>query len=369
MEKAQIYVVDSDSDIRDSMSKLLSEEYNVQTFESGDEAIVQYPIKVPDIILLDTQMPDKNGYEICQEIRAIDPDKQTAIIFISEKETLDERMRAYYVGGDDFLTKPFILDELSSKLETVSRYNTKTRNLEEQQSLAQNMAFQAMTEASQYGIVLQFIKETFATETETELAKAVFQTLNKLNISGSVQFRMSDHTSSFRAPEQACNPIEEEVFELLKNRGRIFDFQDKTIFNDHHSSIMVKDMPMDDEVMYGRFRDILAAVIEGVEAKLIDIQRKNALLKVMDDIRSTVTYVEKEFQNHGASTVDTMEKLMLKMEEGFHFLDLSDEQEDFFMQLIENSMQKLVGIYMEAKQIDDQLSGIYTKLSDAMDDK
>jgi hypothetical protein len=119
--------------------------------------------------------------------------------------------------------------------------------------------------------------------------------------------------------------------------------------------------------MYGRFRDILAAVIEGVEARLIDFQRKNALIMVMDDIRSTVTFVEKEFQRHELSTVATMEKLMLEMEQGFQFLDLTDDQEEFFMNLIENSMKKLVAVYMEAKAIDGQLSGICTKLSHAME--
>lgn len=369
MEKALVYVVDDDEVLRGLMLDILSEEYQVETFESGKKVITQFKEKPPGIILLDIRMPDKDGYEVCKEIREIDPDGQTAIIFVSGKNSEEERMRAYYLGADDFIVKPFINNELLAKLKKVDAYHKQAKTLQEQQNMAQNMAFQAMTEASQYGIVLQFIKETFITKDETQLATAVFQTLTKLNLSGSVQFRMPDHISSFRAPNQACNPIEEEVFELLECRGRIFDFQNKTIFNDQHASIMVKDMPLDDEIMYGRFRDILAAVVEGVEARLIDFQRKNALVTVMDDIRTTVTFVEKQFQKHELATVATMEKLMMEMESGFQFLDLSDEQEDFFIQLIENSMKKLVAIYMEAKAIDGQLSGIYSKLSDAMEHK
>ncbi|MCW8931413.1 MAG: response regulator [Gammaproteobacteria bacterium] len=369
MKKALVYIIDNDKNIRESMCELLSEKYQTIAFESGDEALKQYHQKRPEIILLDIRMPDKDGYEICKEFRALDPDEEMSIIFMSNKDSQDERMRAYYLGGDDFLIKPFSYEELLAKLKKVDRYHKQQQNLQEQHSIAQDMAFQAMTEASQYGIVLQFIKETFISENETQLATAVFQTLSKLNISGSVQFRMASHTSSFRAPNQTCNPIEEEVFELIKNRGRIFDFQNKTIFNDHHASILVKDMPLDDEIMYGRFRDILAAVVEGVEARLIDIQRKNALMIVMNDIRSTITLVEKQFQKHEISTVDTMEKLMLDMESGFNFLNLSDEQEDFFLQLIENSMKQLVSVYMEARSINEQLDGVYTKLSTAMEHK
>ncbi len=90
---------------------------------------------------------------------------------------------------------------------------------------------------------------------------------------------------------------------------------------------------------------------------------------MVKDISSTVTFVKKEFQKHEISTVHTMEKLMLEMETGFQFLNLTDEQEEFFMNLIKPrkiSMQKRVAIYREAKAIGDQLGGVYTKLTEAM---
>ncbi|MCP3849784.1 MAG: hypothetical protein GY694_06040 [Gammaproteobacteria bacterium] len=87
---------------------------------------------------------------------------------------------------------------------------------------------------------------------------------------------------------------------------------------------------------------------------------------MVKDISSTVTFIKKEFQKHETSTVHTMEKLMLEMETGFQFLNLTDEQEEFFMNLIKTSMQKRVAIYREAKAIGDQLGGVYTKLTEAM---
>jgi len=168
MEKALIYIIDDDEMIRDSMFELLSEDYEPITFKSGDEALKQFQIKRPEIILLDIRMPGKDGYEVCKELREMDPDEQTVIMFISGKNSQDERMRAYYLGAEDFLIKPFSNDELLAKLKKVNRYHNKHKSLQEQQNLAQNMAFQAMTEASQYGIVLQFIKETFTTNNDYE---------------------------------------------------------------------------------------------------------------------------------------------------------------------------------------------------------
>ena len=126
-------------------------------------------------------------------------------------------------------------------------------------------------------------------------------------------------------------------------------------------------MPVDDEVLYGRLRDILAAVVEGVESRLMDFDRKDTLLVVMDSIRTTMSTMETQFRKHEVATVDTMEKLMLKMEQGFQFLDLTDDQESFFMGLIEESMQQLVALYMAGKDIDSQFNEICSKLSACLD--
>ena len=369
MDKPIIYVIDNDKNISNIMHEALTSSYDPIMFDSGAEALEKFTQNQPDIMLLDPKLADKDGYKLCQQVRELDPDDKTAIIFITARDSLDERMRSYYVGCDDFLAKPFEMDELIARLEKVKRYQNRNRDLQNQHNMAQNMAFQAMTEASQYGMVLQFIKQTFTTENASELAASVFQILSRLNLSGSIQLRMENHTLSLRSAEQACNPIEEEVFELLKNRGRIFDFQNKTVFNDQHVSIMIKDMPIDDEIMYGRLRDVLAAVVEGVESRLMDFKRKNALYDVMNDIQGTMASMEVQFREHEASTVETMEKLMLKMEHGFQFLDLSEEQESFFMGLIEESMQKLVALYMKGKVMDDQFNAMCVKLSEALENK
>lgn len=368
MNKPLIYIVDDDKNIRELLQEFLEKDYQTMAFESGRAVLDSFANAQPEIMLLDIRMPEMDGLEVCQQLKERDPEEKTAIIFITGNDSHDERMKCYHVGCDDYVVKPFDLEELGAKLEKVKRYHKKQSDLMNQQNMTQNIAFQAMTEASQYGIVLQFIKQTFTTENSADLASAVFQTLAKLNLSGSVQFRMGEQILCFRSSEQTCNPIEEEVFELLKSRGRIFDFQNKTMFNDHHVSILIKDMPLDDEVMYGRLRDILAAVVEGVESRLMDFSRKGTLLAVMDNIRATMSTMEKQFREHELATVDTMEKLMLKMEHGFQFLDMSEEQEHFFISLIEESMQKLVALYMAGKDIDGQFNQICNQLSSALED-
>ncbi len=368
MERPLVYIIDDEPDIRELIQELLSENYQTEAFESGLPALEKFKQQQPDIVLLDLNLPEQDGFFICDRIRELDPEQQTTIIVITGFESTEERIKSYEAGCDDYLVKPFISKELLAKVDKVKHYRNKKLDLQTQHSIARDMAFQAMTEASQYGIVLQFIKQTFATHNETELAEAIFQTLNQLDLSACIQLRMDHSNLNLRSPDQPCSPIEEEIFELLSQRGRIFDFHNKTIFNDRHASILIKNMPVDDEIMYGRFRDIIAAIVEGVESRLLDFSRKAALVQVMNNIRSTMTVLEKQFREHETATTEVMDRLMMEMESGFQFLDLSDEQEAFFMGLIEHSMKSLVALYMNGRDIDDQFSAICNELSDALSD-
>ncbi len=368
MEHPLVYIIDNEPHIRELIQELLIKNYKTIAFESGVPALERFKQQQPDIVLLDIHLPDENGYSICDQIKALDPQRQTTIIFITGDNSPEERMKSYDAGCDDYLVKPFISKELLAKVDKVKEYQNKNKDLQIQHNIAQSMAFQAMTEASQYGTVLQFIKKTFTTRNETELAGAIFETLKQLNLTGCIQLRQDNKNISLQNSTQVCSPIEEEVFELLSSHGRIFDFQNKTIFNDKHASILIKNMPVDDEIMYGRFRDIIAAIVEGVEAKLIDFSRKKALIHVMNNIQTTMGDLEAQFRMHESSTTEIMDKLMLKMEQGFQFLDLSDEQEDFFIGLLEESLKKLVALYMGGREIDNNFTAICNELANALGD-
>jgi C4-dicarboxylate-specific signal transduction histidine kinase len=82
---------------------------------SGEEALKIATDYAPDLILLDIMMPGIDGYEVCRQIRA-DPNlKFTKIILVSGKAMIDERLKGYEVGADDYMTKPFSTEELLAK--------------------------------------------------------------------------------------------------------------------------------------------------------------------------------------------------------------------------------------------------------------
>jgi signal transduction histidine kinase len=123
MEKTKILVVDDDSmNMFVFQDIFMSEDqFDCKYVESGEEALDVLPIFRPDIILLDVMMPGISGYDVCQEIRQEPKYQFIKIIIVSGKGMLEERLKGYDKGADDYLVKPFDKDELLAKINVFKR--------------------------------------------------------------------------------------------------------------------------------------------------------------------------------------------------------------------------------------------------------
>lgn len=124
-KKHNVLVVDDDPTIVDFLREILEEGYNLLTVNSGEEALEKLHQFNPDVILLDIMMGGIDGYETCQIIRSDLKHEDAKIVFLSAKVTLNERLKGYDVGGDDFITKPFEMDELLAKVNVFSNMKHK----------------------------------------------------------------------------------------------------------------------------------------------------------------------------------------------------------------------------------------------------
>src|SRR5688500_15762533 len=92
--------------------------YRVRPVPSGKLALLAAGRDPPDLILLDINMPQMNGYEVCQHLKADDKLKGIPIIFISALTEPLDKVKAFAIGGVDYLTKPFQMEELHARVET-----------------------------------------------------------------------------------------------------------------------------------------------------------------------------------------------------------------------------------------------------------
>jgi len=106
--KGNILIVDDTPDNLRLLTKILeSKGYSVRKSLNGRMALQGVHRDPPDLILLDINMPEMNGYEVCQKLKASETTAQIPIIFISALERLEDKVRAFELGGVDYVTKPF----------------------------------------------------------------------------------------------------------------------------------------------------------------------------------------------------------------------------------------------------------------------
>lgn len=128
--KYKILIIDDEEMILSMMEKCLGEEFSVYTAENAKKALELLNV-IPDIILLDINMPEMDGLELCQFIRG---HITCPIIFLTARVTERDVIKGLSVGGDDYITKPFRMDELLARISAHLRR-------EERKGTAENLRF------------------------------------------------------------------------------------------------------------------------------------------------------------------------------------------------------------------------------------
>jgi two-component system OmpR family response regulator len=117
---ARLLVVDDEDSLVDLVSTALRfAGYQVSTEQNGFDALRSIKSSPPDLVVLDVNMPDLDGFEVCRRIRR--DGHEMPVIFLTARDGLDDLRTGFRQGGDDYLTKPFSLEELSLRIEALLR--------------------------------------------------------------------------------------------------------------------------------------------------------------------------------------------------------------------------------------------------------
>lgn len=111
--KEDILIVDDTAEnLRLLSTILIRQGYNVRKAINGQMALKAVQTVVPDLILLDIMMPEMDGYEVCQHLKANQQTAEIPVIFLSALSEVFDKVKAFEVGGVDYITKPFQFEEV-----------------------------------------------------------------------------------------------------------------------------------------------------------------------------------------------------------------------------------------------------------------
>jgi two-component system response regulator MprA len=118
MPDALILLVEDDQELRAVVRRGLEEEgFAVTGAGTGEEAMRRVSSAAPDALVIDVGLPDADGRDLCQALRA--QGVQSPVVFLTARDSLTDRLAGFGAGGDDYLTKPFSLAELIARLRAV----------------------------------------------------------------------------------------------------------------------------------------------------------------------------------------------------------------------------------------------------------
>ncbi|MBK6790976.1 MAG: response regulator transcription factor [Anaerolineales bacterium] len=122
MRASNVLVIEDDTLVARTIERCLrGSEYRVQVVNSGVAGLQAARRKIPDLVLLDVMMPGMDGYTVCKEMREDVLLKDVPIIFLTAKNKVEDKIVGLSVGADDYLGKPFNVDELLLRVKAILR--------------------------------------------------------------------------------------------------------------------------------------------------------------------------------------------------------------------------------------------------------
>jgi len=119
-EQARILVVDDEPAVQSALSRALAlERYEVSQAIDGREALEQLGTSAYEVVILDISMPHVDGLEVCRRLR--DGGDRTPVLMLTARDEVDDRVAGLDAGADDYLVKPFDIDELKARLRALMR--------------------------------------------------------------------------------------------------------------------------------------------------------------------------------------------------------------------------------------------------------
>ncbi|NOU51682.1 response regulator [Pseudoalteromonas sp. JBTF-M23] len=278
-----VLAIDDDKLAHCIIEEALSSSCRLLHAKNGEEGIRLAQKYQPDIILLDVEMPGMNGFEVCEKMKSMEQLADTPVMFLSSKGSLSERMKGYNSGAADYIVKPFESLELLARIEVLDTYRQRSFQLKQDMQRAQVTAEIAMTDSGDMGRIMRYVGQSYHAHDLTSLSEYFFEFFVPLQLDVAVVFWYHD-SEVFFSHNGTIQPIEQELLEKHRNSSRFVDFGKRTIINYPKVSLLVKNMPIDDPALYGRYKDLLPHILEATNAKLKDMEISEDALNKVEEI-------------------------------------------------------------------------------------
>ena len=349
--RPKILVVDDEPFNLEIMQEILEDDYEVAYAKSGQECMDMVLGVMPDVVLLDVNMPGMSGYEVCQQLKENPRTTNIPVTFVSALDTLAERLAGYEVGGDDYICKPFEAGELLSKVSIAVKYKRERESLMADAEQAMRKAMSTNQNTGDVDALVEFVRSTLKCDAAEKLVDLALYTISGMGLRSSVQVRNGDemiHKSS----DGAINQLERTVVKKISREDQIVDLGVRSVFNSDHVSILIKNMPLDDQAKYNLVKNSIALLTDAMEIRILSMvqaqpkplptmpakDNSHELETITQRAITLLDELEQSVTNMTPHYIKIMSDLAYKLEGCFSELALTEAQEQMLMDLVDQSI-------------------------------
>jgi DNA-binding response OmpR family regulator len=367
---ARILVVEDNPVQSHLMEMYLRDQYEVVVVNSGELCLETVRQEAFDLLLLDVSLPGINGYEVCKAIKEDLEIGRLPVIFLSANTEQENRIRGFEAGAFDYLNKPVARTELVAKITALIQYEEEKRSLQQSASFATTTAMTAMSSASEQGLVLQFMERSFNCHSPAELAKAIAETCRQFGLDMLVQLRQRDGTAHSSSSNGPCSPMEESILSHLSHGTRITDLGARTAIFYDQVTLILMNMPRSDADRYGRLKDNLVTMAEGINARMLALDDELQLNeKLTGQARNAsengklLLQLIRQALELGRESHLVTERLASSLHDSVSLLELTPHQEEHLEALVGDTTVSLHGIQTRSDALHEEIQRLAKRIS------
>lgn len=348
----RVLVVDDEKITRTLHRTALARQFDVETANSGEEALRICQERLPDLVLLDMMMPDMDGLETCRKLREF---TDIPIIFATASEIQEDQLHAFDAGGNDIIAKPVVKDILLRKVSLAIQQHHERHSLKSEKASLQNMAMSFLSAVGESGVLQQFMKASLNCRTPEELGRQLIEAIRLFGLQGTVMIR-NGLTTTLLSTQGEAGDVERAILEQSAGMGRIFQFKQKLVVNYDRVSLVIDNMPTEETESTGRMRDNLTMLAEMTDTLCDNVAMRQTSHERAEQFQVALTtnyYAIEDLREMNrtlqADTRILLQELVDNTEKTFTWLGTSAEQEKQLTTSMYASVQKILDLLEAAR--------------------
>lgn len=366
-------VIVLDSSDNQALADQLADHFDIQ-HTTPDSLTTEKARKLNQLVLIGPDLPPEAQLQLLEQIKSADSDNLLPVLVIGPDDDVSHKVAAFEKGAEDYLSIQLPNDEFIARLRRAIMHRIANEQLTRQLRMANEVAMTAMSDTSDLGINMQFLLDANRCDNLDELGLRLLQATNQYGLRCSVQVRGRFEEKNMERNGMPKD-LETQLLHHLKDHGRLVEFGNRLVVNYEQVSLLVKNMPIDDERRCGTLKDNLFYLVQGADARVKALDDAHALASEMrllttltERIEIMIENVDEAYQNLTNAIVSEVERLAEEVDLRILSLDLTEEQELTLQSLLHQTVERTNAIFNQGLKVDQATKTLVSQLQQILTD-